>query len=143
MQSVTLILRATDETYSLKETVRQTRALLPEYQLHMLIVTHPRLTTQECQRAIREIAEEFGDNIEAFEQRMQGLGGALREAFGRTKSEVLVLMAADLETDPKTLPSMLKKLEEGWDIVATSRWKSWGRFYGYSPVKLVLNLAFQ
>ena len=144
MKSVTIILPATDETYSLSQTVTQAREVLPLYQLEFLIVTSPKLTTPICRETIQTLQQEsFGNTIKTFDQSKPGIGGALQEAFMRATGEYTVLMASDLETDPQVLPSLLQKLDENWDIVTTTRWKGGSRFVGYNPVKLVLNFGFQ
>ncbi len=141
MKKVSLILPATDETRSLEETVRRAREKLAAHDLEFVIVTHPKLTTPECRAAIHRLSANA--HIKAFDQTRPGLGGAFRDAFERAAGEFVVMMASDLETDPDALPVMLARMEEGYDVVTTTRWKRGAGFQGYNPVKLVLNLCFQ
>lgn len=141
--SISLILPATDETYSLAETVRQVREKLPGRMLEFLIVTSPQLTTRECRETIAGLQKEYGSTIVAFDQELPGVGGAVRDAIKRATGVYTVLMAADLETDPVVLPAMIEALEHGADIAATSRWSGGARFEGYHPLKLFLNYFFQ
>lgn len=143
MKSATIILPATDETYSLKETVAQCRAGLSERMLEFLIVTSPTFTTPECRAVIAELSNTATSSIKTFDQKRPRLGGAIQDAFERATGEYTVLMASDLETDPMVLPQMLAALDAGADIAATTRWKSGGGFSGYNPLKLVLNFLFQ
>ena len=143
LKTVTLILPATDEPESLKKTVEQCIAILTHYELEFVIVTSPKLTTAGCRAAIIELQRVYGGRIETFDQKEPGLGCAIREALERADGDVTVIMSADLETDPAALPAMLQKIEEGYDIAVTSRWRGGVHFRGYSPVKLILNFGFQ
>lgn len=46
---------------------------------------------------------------------------ALQTGFENTSGEIIITLDADLQDDPKEIPSFLKKLEEGYDLV--SGWK--------------------
>lgn len=43
---------------------------------------------------------------------------ALRAGINRAKGSVIITMDADLQDDPRQLPKLLKKLDEGYDIVS-------------------------
>ncbi len=140
---ISIVLPATDETTSLKETVRVAEMQLSGNDVHYIVVTSPKLTTKECRDAIAELQAHYGARIETFDQKLPGVGGALQEAFARASGEATVLMSSDMETDPAVLSAMLQKFQEGYDIVATTRWQSGAGFKGYNPVKLVFNFFFQ
>lgn len=140
---VSFILPATDETFSLEETVEKIHAELPSHTIEYLVVTHPKLTTSACRGTITNLEKKYGERIVAFDQSRRGIGGAIRDAIDRARGEVIILMAADLETDPAVIPAMLQKFNEGYDLVATSRWHGGARFSGYDPFKLMLNFFFQ
>jgi len=138
---LSIILPATDETFSLTETVEQIERLCSSHTIEYLVVTHPRLTTEKCRDTIAMLRKDRG-SLNAFDQTRPGIGGAIQDAIEHATGEGIVLMAADLETDPTVLPTMLEKLNE-YDVVATSRWKGGARFSGYAPIKFVLNFFFQ
>lgn len=50
-----------------------------------------------------------------------GKAAALRAGAIETKNEIIVTMDADLQDDPAEVPQLLKKLDEGFDVV--SGWK--------------------
>ena len=143
MKKISVTLPATDEPVSLVQTVEMVKELLPEYILEFIIVTHPKISTPECKQAARDLVQKYPNEVEAFEQTKPGLGGAIQEAFTKCTGDYTVLMSSDLETDPAALPEMMKKMEEGYDIAATTRWQGGVRFNGYDPIKLVLNFCFQ
>lgn len=142
-KSVSIILPATDETYSLVETVEQARSNLSGHPLQFLIVTSPSLTTSACRTTIDSLQKKYRVEVESFDQTSPGIGRAIQEALSRARHDYVVLMASDLETDPSILPTLVDGLDQGTDIVATTRWKKGARFHGYHPVKLVFNFLFQ
>ena len=141
-KKVSVVLPATDEPLSLEETVRSIREQSPTYSFQFIIVTHPRLTTPDCRKMIAKLVSGLED-VETFEQKRPGLGGAIQDGFERCSGEYSVLMSSDLETDPAALPEMLAAMQNGADIAATTRWRGGVRFKGYDPLKLVLNFCFQ
>ncbi len=55
---------------------------------------------------------------------------ALAMGIAATKTPLVVPVMADLCDDPKDIDRMVKKMEEGWDIVCASRYMSGGRKTG-------------
>ena len=53
--------------------------------------------------------------------RNYGKSAALAEGFKLAEGEFLITMDADLQDDPAEIPNLMKKLEEGFDLV--SGWK--------------------
>lgn len=54
-------------------------------------------------------------------QKNYGKSAALQVGFKAATGSVIITMDADLQDDPKEIPNLIKKLEEGWDLV--SGWK--------------------
>ncbi|APF17345.1 glycosyltransferase family 2 protein [Caldithrix abyssi] len=50
-----------------------------------------------------------------------GKSTALSEGFDRAQGKIVITMDADLQDDPAEIPNLLKKLDEGYDLV--SGWK--------------------
>ena len=53
--------------------------------------------------------------------RNYGKSAALAEGFKLAKGQYLITMDADLQDDPAEFPNLIKKLEDGYDLV--SGWK--------------------
>ncbi len=61
-------------------------------------------------------------NMRAFRfGRNYGKAAALSVGIGHAQGEIIVTMDADLQDDPAAIPDLLKKLDEGYDLV--SGWK--------------------
>ncbi|UCE47744.1 MAG: glycosyltransferase [Phycisphaerales bacterium] len=140
---ITFILPVLNETYSLQQTV-DTIFNLAGGELHEVLIVTAERTVAESLAVIEAIKDERPTGIRVHRQGLPFLGGALREAFDVAAGDHVMLMASDLETDPRRIPAFVEAMKTGrWDIVAGSRWIKGGGFEGYSQVKLVLNYLFQ
>lgn len=140
---ITFVLPVLNETYSLKQTI-DTIFELAINQLHEVLIITARRTTSESLAVIDETKTMYAAHIRIHRQKLPFLGGAMQEAFDAASGDHIMLMASDLETDPKLIPAFIETMKEGrWDIVAGSRWIKGGGFEGYSRIKLVLNYFFQ
>jgi glycosyltransferase involved in cell wall biosynthesis len=66
-------------------------------------------------------------DCELLTQKLPGRGNAIREAMEAVRGDVVVLMASDGNDDPKYIPDLLSKLDEGFDIVSGSRFAEGGK----------------
>jgi glycosyltransferase involved in cell wall biosynthesis len=64
-----------------------------------------------------------------------GFGNVLLFGFSQAKSELVVPMMADLCDDPRTIPLMLEKINQGYDIVCGSRYMKGGAKIGENALK--------
>ena len=66
---------------------------------------------------------------------------ALRAGFAAARGEAVLVTMADASDDPNDYAPMLAKLNEGYDLVAASRYMPGGRQLGGPPVKGFLSRA--
>ncbi|MGH8220976.1 MAG: glycosyltransferase family 2 protein [Steroidobacteraceae bacterium] len=138
-----VILPVMNETFSLRQTVeiilRDARADVREFLIVVCSRTTPRALT-----TVAQLQSELESLVVVHEQQLPFLGGALREAFDLARGSHVILMASDLETDPRLVKTLIEheKSDPG-GIVTASRWMRGGSFRGYSGVKLILNWVFQ
>lgn len=72
--------------------------------------------------ALRELrARDRRVKIISFKRNF-GKSAALQEAFRATRGDIVITIDADLQDDPKEIPGLIEKLEEGADLV--SGWKT-------------------
>jgi len=64
-----------------------------------------------------------------------GFGNVILFGFSHAKSELVLPMMADLCDDPRTIPLMLEKIDEGYDIVCGSRYMGGGKKIGENIFK--------
>lgn len=70
----------------------------------------------------RELRERYPGKVKVYRfGRNYGKAAALRAGIERAAGDIVVTMDADLQDDPKAIPEMVAKLDEGYDLV--SGWK--------------------
>lgn len=139
---VSIILPVINETFSLEETVD---ILMKENapDIKEIIAVVAKITTPESLAVIQKLQDKYPDTIKLLKQSLPYLGGAMRDAFDAARGDWAVMMASDLETDPRAVKDFIREIRTGnWDIVTATRW-SGGGFKSYNPVKLALNFIFQ
>lgn len=141
--SVSILLPVINETFSLKQTVDIINSSCAEFIEEYMVIACKK-TTRESRKAIAELQQTYGNKIVVLEQTLPFLGGAVRDAFDACKGTHVIMMASDLETDPKDVKKLIDEERKSPDMIITAtRWKGGGGFKGYNPLKLVLNYTFQ
>lgn len=76
--------------------------------------------------------------------RWPGVGLAYREGFARIVGQGMythcLMFDGDGDMDARTVPAMVERAAQGYDLVVASRWCKGGGFEGYDPRKLVVNM---
>jgi glycosyltransferase involved in cell wall biosynthesis len=143
LSSVTIILPVMNETVSLEQTVEIILRDGKSFVRELLIVVCKR-TTPEAMATVKRLKEELGELVVVHEQKLPFLGGATREAFDLARGSHVIMMASDLETDPRVVRTLITEAQKApWAIVTASRWLEGGSFQGYSKIKLLCNWIFQ
>lgn len=70
-------------------------------------------------------------------RKRSGKSVALAEGFARIKGDVVVTLDADLQDDPREVPALLTKLNDGYDLVV-----GWRRYRNDSKGKLGVSYVF-
>lgn len=79
-------------------------------------------STDQSFEILKQIKQEYGEHIHVVRfTRNYGKSAALSVGIKEAQGEVIITMDADLQDDPSAIPAMVKKLDEGWDLV--SGWK--------------------
>jgi dolichol-phosphate mannosyltransferase len=83
----------------------------------------------------REIGEEYG-NIRVLKRNgKNGLSSAVLDGLGLARSDIVVVMDADLQHPPEALLGMVEKAFEGYDIVVGSRYIPGGSITNWSSLR--------
>ena len=71
---------------------------------------------------ISEAAEHYADEvIGVFLNRNYGQHGAILAGFSRARGDIVVTLDADLQNPPEAIPLVVRKAQEGYDVVGTVR----------------------
>lgn len=146
-RDVSILITSMDETYSLARTVDVIAQTCQHEDIaEIIIIVHPQKTSQETLRTARELIEKYSEQMKIYvlEQKRPFVGGAIRDGISAAKGSHMVMMSADLETDPVLVREFVELSKQYPDrIITASRWKNGGGFRGYSKVKLVCNYIFE
>jgi glycosyltransferase involved in cell wall biosynthesis len=144
LTSVTIVLPVMNETVSLRQTVEVILRDVPGEVIQEILIVVCKKTTAESMAVVAELQKQQGGLVVVHHQQLPFLGGAMREAFDRARGSHVIMMASDLETDPKDVRVLIEQERRNpGGIVTASRWQNAGQFVGYSRVKLVCNWLFQ
>ncbi|MCU0330516.1 MAG: glycosyltransferase family 2 protein [Candidatus Kapabacteria bacterium] len=69
-------------------------------------------------------------------RRNNGKSAALGVAFAEVEGDIVITMDADLQDDPKEIPALLSKLDEGYDLVSGWKRKRYDPWHKTMPSKL-------
>lgn len=121
MTFVTVVVPALNEGESLDELYRQLRetAEVNGYEMRIVIIDDG--STDNTWQVVRELSSRDPHVLGIRFRRNFGKAAALTAGFDAAESPIVVTMDGDLQDDPAELPLLLKKLNEGYDVV--SGWK--------------------
>ncbi|MFH1940855.1 MAG: glycosyltransferase family 2 protein [bacterium] len=75
-------------------------------------------STDGTRDALRELAEKNDQLHVVFCRRNFGQSAAMAAGFSLSRGDVVVTMDGDLQNDPKDIPLLFNKVEEGYDVVS-------------------------
>ena len=117
---ISVIIPVFNEIGSLPELMDQLRKVLHIYSKWEILFVDDG-STDGSTEFLNDLSRK-DENVTLIQfHRNYGKSAALAEGFKRAKGEFLITMDADLQDDPAEIPNLMKKLEEGFDLV--SGWK--------------------
>jgi hypothetical protein len=143
-ESASIILPVVNETTSLKQTVDTILGTVKREDIRELLIITCQKTTAEARAVVDGLQKDLGALVWKHEQNLPFLGGAMREAFNLARGSHVIMMASDLETDPKDVAVLIAEARKNPSaIITASRWLTGVQFHGYSKIKLLCNWIFQ
>lgn len=147
--SCTVIIPVIRETDLFEQVVSLTLESCDSLDLEeLIIVVHPEYTSEESLISIekmRTASEAAGVAYRVIEQKLSGMGGAMRDALDIAKGSHTVILNADMALDPRVMAQMLECAKETpTEIISVSRYLKKGSIEeGYKKVKLLWNRLAQ
>lgn len=143
--SVSIIIPAINETDSLSRTVDIVYDTCSKEDIAEIIIVLCDRTTQACVKTAENIQVKYRlYPIRIYYQKEPFIGAAYKEAFMIAAGSHILIMSADMETDPIEVQEFIAQQKQYPDsVILGSRWMKGGRFQGYHKIKLILNLIFQ
>jgi glycosyltransferase involved in cell wall biosynthesis len=119
---ISVVIPLLNEKESLPELVRGIAAVLDGLGHAWEIIFIDDGSSDGSYEVITKLHAEHAGRLRAYRfTRNYGKAAALAVGFEKASGDVIITMDADLQDDPAAIPDMLKKLDEGWDLV--SGWK--------------------
>ncbi|MFA5628669.1 MAG: glycosyltransferase family 2 protein [Dehalococcoidales bacterium] len=135
-KSVSLIVPAYKEKDNIQPLVTRLAAALGGYNYEIVIMDdNSRDGTEEL---VEALAKEFPVRI-IVRRDKKGLASAVVDGFSYTKSDIIVVMDADLQHPPEVIPSVIKAIEDGADIAVGSRYIEGGGCEGWSLLRRIIS----
>lgn len=119
-QSLSIVIPVFNEVDSLPELHRELSEVLAESNDYEIIYVDDG-STDGTTEVLIDLATGDGSVKMVQLQRNYGKSAALSEGFKLAAGQAVVTMDGDLQDDPREIPRLVKKLEEGYDLV--SGWK--------------------
>lgn len=119
--NLTVLVPVFNEAGSLRELHRGILEVLESMKLDFEILFVDDGSTDGSDAVMAELHESDARVRAVIFRRNFGKSAALAVGFSEARGEVIVTMDADLQDDPREIPNLLSKLDEGYDLV--SGWK--------------------
>lgn len=133
MASFTVVIPTFNEDKHIKQTIDKIYDNLGKLKLNpeIIIVDDSEDETYSILKKLKQ-AHKSLEVIHRYNAK--GVGSAIRLGIGKAKGKYVLIFMSDAPNDTKYFPAILKKLEEGYDIVQTSRFFKECKMIGY-PIK--------
>ena len=118
---ISVVIPLYNEEESLKELNQQLRATLGRMNIRYEIIYIDDGSTDRSFQILREMKRNDRHIKVVRFRRNYGKSAALAVGFDKAQGNVVFTMDADLQDDPSEIPSMKRRLEEGYDLI--SGWK--------------------
>jgi glycosyltransferase involved in cell wall biosynthesis len=92
--------------------------VLDRMQLVFEVITVNDRSCDDTEARLRQIAEQDSRVTVLHLVRNSGQTAALQAGFDHTRGEVVVPLDANLQNDPRDIPNLLAKLDEGYGVVS-------------------------
>ena len=142
---VSVILPVINETFSLEKTIEIIIKNSKKDISEIIIIVSKNKTSQDSLRIINNLEKvKYKNLIKTYFQDLPFIGGAIQKGFQISNGTHIIMMASDLETDPKDVQKLihLSKLNPS-SIITANRWIKGGSFEKYNLIKFYLNFLFQ
>ncbi|NLD99450.1 MAG: glycosyltransferase family 2 protein [Fibrobacter sp.] len=122
MGKISIVVPLHNEEESLPLLVKAIAGVLDPLAMVYEIIFVDDGSTDSSFRVLCDLHKQYNDRIRVIRfSRNYGKSAALSVGIREATGDIIVTMDADLQDDPVAIPEMLKKIDEGWDVV--SGWK--------------------
>ena len=121
IEKISIVIPAFNEEHSIEPLYRSIIETIKTVNKRYEIIFVDDGSTDGSLRVIEELQRKDGNiKVVRFKSNL-GKASGLSAGFSKASGDIIFTMDADLQDDPKEIPTFLKKLDEGYDLV--SGWK--------------------
>ncbi len=120
-KKISIVLPLYNEEESINPLANEIRKVLRAAEVSFEVIFVDDGSTDKSLKVIKDICRQDRRFKYISFRKNYGKSAALQIGFKNVTGEAVITMDADLQDDPNEIPSLLKKLEEGFDLV--SGWK--------------------
>lgn len=120
-KKISVVVPLFNEEESIRILGREIKRVITAFNNNFEVIFVDDGSTDGSLRALRELNREDQRFKFISFQKNYGKSAALQVGFQQATGDVVITMDADLQDDPAEIPNLLKKLNEGYDLV--SGWK--------------------
>lgn len=128
VQSISLIVPALNEADNLVETIPQAIAVLEEMNVDYEVIVVDDGSTDDTSKVMRKLRAVHPHLRSIRLRRNTGKAAAMSIGFDLATSDIFVTMDADGQDEPRAIPVLVAKLDEGFDLVTGRRATRQDRF---------------
>ena len=119
MKKISIVVPLFNEQDSLKELYSELKTNISNYEYEIIFIDDG--SSDNSWSILKDICK-HDEKIKVIKfHNNYGKSDALSEGFSKAKGDYIITIDADLQDDPKEIKSIIKKIDEGWDLV--SGWK--------------------
>lgn len=118
---VSIVFPAYNEADKIEESVEKTIAALERIAPSHEIIIAEDGSTDGTDKLASLLSEKYSSVKHIHSEKRLGRGNALKNAFRKSKGEILIYMDVDLATDIRHLKALVDSIREGYDFATGSR----------------------
>lgn len=126
--SISMVIPALNEAENLVETIPQAIAVLEQMNVDYEVIVVDDGSRDGTRQVMQQLCETFPHLQSIRLRRNAGKATALTIGFDLAKNDVFVMMDADGQDEPREIPGLVAKLDEGFDLVTGRRATRHDRF---------------
>ena len=131
---LSIVMPVYNEGLVIKETVSRVESAVKTQ--HELLIVYD-MDSDTTIPPVKKLQKKY-PNVKLVKNKSKGALNALKSGIEKASGDVISIMMADLTDDPRVLNQMVKKYDQGFDIVAASRYMKGGKQIGGPLVKKFL-----
>ena len=136
---LSIIIPTYNEKEIIKDSIRRIFGNLGKFKVNDVEVVVVDDSRDGTEKILKGISKSYKNLKVIHRTSSRGVGSAIRSGIENSSGKFGIVFMADAPDDIKYIPSILKKLNQGYDFVHTSRFMKGSKIEGYPFIKTLAN----